>query len=423
MGQIFYDMGFLASAEVQECSATDLIGEYLGHTGPKTVKLLTKALGKVLFIDEAYRLGEGKFAKEAIDELVDSLTKPQFKGKMIVILAGYDEDINRLLKVNPGLSSRFPEEIQFSNLGPEACFALLQQELAKIPISIEEANDVQPSQSITDLFKDLASLSSWGNGRDIGTLATRITRSFFEDNRNQGTDSKVTYNDIAHHLQVLLDERKRRAAVSAHTQLQVNDLEFQLDHSKPPQPLVTTKTAVKPDATAAEDSPQAEIITSQPAQSPDTRDAGVTDAIWNELEAAKAEEERAHLAMEASVAAASDEAQAIQPGLAILAEELEQLELKPDPASEDDEEANERKRQQEALRLKVLAERLKAKEAEDRLRKAREEAEQTRKKEARVQQKLREMGVCCAGYRWVKIPGGYRCSPGGHWVGDEALGI
>jgi ATPase family associated with various cellular activities (AAA) len=419
MGQIFYDMGFLASTEVEECSATDLVGEYVGHTGPKTVKLLTKAIGKVLFIDEAYRLGEGQFAKEAIDELVDSLTKPQFKGKIVVILAGYDEDINRLLKVNSGLSSRFPEEIQFSNLSPKACFALLQQELTKIPISIEEANDVRLSQSITDLFKNLASLPSWGNGRDIGTLATRITRSFFADPHNHGTDSKVTCKDVAHHLQVLLDERKARAAVSAHTQLQVNDLEFQLDHSRPPQRVVTTETAVKTDATAAEDPPQAEIIMSQAAQFPDTRDAGVTDAIWNELEAAKAEEERTRLAMEASVVAASDEAQAIQPGLAILAGELEQLELKPDPAPGDDEEANERKRRHEALRLKMLAERLKAQEAEDRLRKA----EETRKKEAKVQQKLREMGVCCAGFRWIKMESGYRCAGGAHWVGNEALGI
>ena len=70
-----------------------------------------KGLGKVLFVDEAYRLGEGQFAKEAIDELVDSLTKPQFFGKLVVILAGYTENMNKLLKVNPGLSSRFPEEI------------------------------------------------------------------------------------------------------------------------------------------------------------------------------------------------------------------------------------------------------------------------------------------------------------------------
>jgi hypothetical protein len=113
MGQIFYNIDILSTAEYVECSALDLIAPYVGQTGPKTVAVLKKGLGKVLFVDEAYRLGEGQFAKEAIDELVDSLTKPQFFGKLVVILAGYTDNINRLLKVNPGLCSRFLEEIIF----------------------------------------------------------------------------------------------------------------------------------------------------------------------------------------------------------------------------------------------------------------------------------------------------------------------
>jgi AAA+ superfamily predicted ATPase len=94
MGQIYYDMGFLATKEVVEASVTDLIGEYLGQTGPKTIKMFEKARGKVLFIDEAYRLGQGPFAKEAIDEIVDCLTKEDFIGRIVVILAGYQEEID-----------------------------------------------------------------------------------------------------------------------------------------------------------------------------------------------------------------------------------------------------------------------------------------------------------------------------------------
>jgi hypothetical protein len=59
--------------------------------------------GKVLFIDEAYRLMDGPFAKEAMDELVDCLTKPEFASRMITILAGYDHHINSLMNMNPGL--------------------------------------------------------------------------------------------------------------------------------------------------------------------------------------------------------------------------------------------------------------------------------------------------------------------------------
>src|SRR5580698_6081405 len=105
MGRVFYDMGILSSDEVVECSASDLVGQYVGQTGPKTKKLFEKGLGKVLFVDEAYRLSEGHFAKEAVDELVGILTDETFKSKLVVILAGYDQEMNKLLAVNPGLSS------------------------------------------------------------------------------------------------------------------------------------------------------------------------------------------------------------------------------------------------------------------------------------------------------------------------------
>lgn len=118
---MYYDLGFLSQIEVVECSATDLIGQYIGQTGPKTIKQLERGLGKVFCIDEAYRLGHGQFAQEAIDELVDNITKPRFAGKMVIILAGYDNDMNNLLRVNEGLSSRFADEISFPPLSPMHC--------------------------------------------------------------------------------------------------------------------------------------------------------------------------------------------------------------------------------------------------------------------------------------------------------------
>ena len=67
MGQVFYNIGFLLITEVEECSATNLIGSYIDYTGPKIITLLEKALGKVLFIDEAYRLAENsQFTKKVI---------------------------------------------------------------------------------------------------------------------------------------------------------------------------------------------------------------------------------------------------------------------------------------------------------------------------------------------------------------------
>jgi hypothetical protein len=108
---------------------TDLVDEFVGDTGPKTQKRLEKALGKVLFIDEAYRLAEDHFAKEAMDEIVDCLTKPAFTQRLVVILAGYDADINRLMSVKPGLTSRFPET--FRSLNPQECLKLFLRRSSK----------------------------------------------------------------------------------------------------------------------------------------------------------------------------------------------------------------------------------------------------------------------------------------------------
>ena len=80
--------------------------------------MLERALGKVLFVDKVYRLGEGRFASEAIDELVDVIIKPKFFGKVV---AGYDNDMNRLMAVNPRLLSRFSEEIIFRDMTPDHC--------------------------------------------------------------------------------------------------------------------------------------------------------------------------------------------------------------------------------------------------------------------------------------------------------------
>ncbi|KAI6004453.1 ATPases of the AAA+ class [Pisolithus orientalis] len=99
LGQVYYDMGFLSSTDVVECSASDLVGQHVGHTGPQTKAVFEKVLRKVLFVDEAYRLREGKFAKEAMDEIVGLMTQERYMDKLIIVLAGYEDEMNALLQV------------------------------------------------------------------------------------------------------------------------------------------------------------------------------------------------------------------------------------------------------------------------------------------------------------------------------------
>ena len=78
IGQVFYNISFLSTIKVVEYSASEIISKYIGHTGPLVRIQLDKALSRVLFINEAYRLADGHFAKEAINELVDSVIKERY---------------------------------------------------------------------------------------------------------------------------------------------------------------------------------------------------------------------------------------------------------------------------------------------------------------------------------------------------------
>ncbi|XP_044722238.1 ATPase family associated with various cellular activities (AAA) domain-containing protein [Hirsutella rhossiliensis] len=184
LGQIFYDMGFLASDEVIECSASDLIGQHLGHTAPLVQSFLEKALGKVLFIDEAYRLGLGargvrsgtSFEEEAVGELVDGLTKLRYAQRLLVILAGYGEEMDMLIKSNRGLRGRFARDIVFPQLTPVQCMKFLGQLIGKEGIIIRDKPppSTDKKDKVHRLIKKLGATRDWSNGRDIETLAKSV---------------------------------------------------------------------------------------------------------------------------------------------------------------------------------------------------------------------------------------------------------
>ncbi len=118
-GRLFREMGVLPKGHLVECERADLVGEYIGHTAQKTREQIRRALGGILFIDEAYSLargGEKDFGKEAIDTLVKSME--DHKNELVVILAGYSREMDLFLQTNPGLKSRFPIQIEFPDYSP-----------------------------------------------------------------------------------------------------------------------------------------------------------------------------------------------------------------------------------------------------------------------------------------------------------------
>ncbi|KAJ6082498.1 P-loop containing nucleoside triphosphate hydrolase protein [Penicillium canescens] len=183
MGQVFYHMGLLASDEVIECSVSDIIGEYVGHTGPKIIRLLKRAIGKVLLIDEAYRLNDGlksdnSFSRDAVAEIVGALTSPMFQQKMVIILAGYSREMDEFINSNPGLRSRFNRTMTFTSLNPTQCIQLLVRVMQKQELDVSALGIIKEGshEGLFEHFAILSSLKGWGNARDIHTLGTRIYR-------------------------------------------------------------------------------------------------------------------------------------------------------------------------------------------------------------------------------------------------------
>lgn len=114
LGKLLKSIGVLERGHVVEVERADLVGEYIGHTAHRVRENVKKALGGILFVDEAYSLargGEKDFGKEAIDTLVKEMEDN--KDKFILILAGYKDEIEYFLSSNPGLRSRFPIQIDF----------------------------------------------------------------------------------------------------------------------------------------------------------------------------------------------------------------------------------------------------------------------------------------------------------------------
>ena len=192
VGQILGAMGTLPSGHVVETDRSGLVAEYAGQTGPKTNKLCDSALGGVLFIDEAYSLidesGDDSYGREAIQSLLKRMEDD--RDNMAVILAGYSEEMDQMIRSNPGLSSRINTRIEFEDFGPP--------DLGSIFESMCNANQYNlPADARHRLLIGFDHLyqsrdKHFGNGR--------LVRNTFEDTVRQLADRIACVNELTEDL-------------------------------------------------------------------------------------------------------------------------------------------------------------------------------------------------------------------------------
>ena len=171
MSKILHGLGYVRKGHVVTATRDDLVGQYIGHTAPKTREMLKKAMGGVLFIDEAYYLyrpeNERDYGAEAIEILLQVMESN--RDDLVVIFAGYKERMDIFYQSNPGLSSRVANHIDFPDYSAEELLAIAQLVLA--------AENYRFSQEATAAFADYIhrrmQLPFFANARSIRNAIDR----------------------------------------------------------------------------------------------------------------------------------------------------------------------------------------------------------------------------------------------------------
>ncbi|MDR7381918.1 AAA family ATPase [Promicromonospora iranensis] len=164
---IYRALGLLDKGHLVEVDRSELVAGYLGQTAEKTTAVVERALGGVLFIDEAYALAEDQYGREAVDTLVKDME--DHRDDLVVIVAGYPGPMARFVATNPGLESRFARTITFEDYSGD--------ELRQIFASMARAADFEPEAATLERFDRLAAQQARGEGFGNGRWARNVLDS------------------------------------------------------------------------------------------------------------------------------------------------------------------------------------------------------------------------------------------------------
>ena len=175
LGQIFRENGILRNGYFFEYSARDLCGEYIGQTAPKTSAICRDAYGSVLFIDEAYALYQGDdrnsdYGREALTTLVSEMEN--HRDDMVVVMAGYKDDMNKLMEGNAGLRSRMPFLLEFESYDRKQLFEIFMS-FVKKHFNYDEEFANAASEYFDSLSKEYMQSAEFANARFVRNLYER----------------------------------------------------------------------------------------------------------------------------------------------------------------------------------------------------------------------------------------------------------
>lgn len=168
MSQIYCALGILSKGQLVEVKRNDLVAGYVGQTAIKTQAVIDKAMGGVLFLDEAYTLNKGgnDFGQEAIDTILKAMEDN--RGDFVVIVAGYDELMHKFIDSNPGLKSRFKNYINFTDYTGEEMYNIFTGLCRKNQFTLTSAAGEMLKNHFAVIYEKRD--DNFGNARDVRNL-------------------------------------------------------------------------------------------------------------------------------------------------------------------------------------------------------------------------------------------------------------
>lgn len=172
MGKILYSMGAIARPDVLEVDKSQLVAGYVGQSEEKTRETIQRAMGGILFIDEAYELASDQFGKNSLDILLKQLEDK--RGQFVCIVAGYTKEMQSFINSNSGLASRFPSRncITFEDYDPKELYDIFKLFCSKEHLSIDPDAETVVKEKIQLMYQNRD--SKFGNARDVRNLFDSI---------------------------------------------------------------------------------------------------------------------------------------------------------------------------------------------------------------------------------------------------------
>ena len=204
MAEILHRLGYIRRPDVVSVTRDDLVGQYIGHTAPKTKEVLKKAMGGVLFIDEAYYLykpeNERDYGAESIEILLQIMENN--RDDLVVILAGYKDRMDKFFQSNPGMSSRIAHHIDFPDYSPDELLAIATLMLEKMQYALSP----EARKAFREYIERRQKLPHFANARSMRNALDRA-RLRQANRLFESTTKKLFRHDL-----MTLEERDIRAS-------------------------------------------------------------------------------------------------------------------------------------------------------------------------------------------------------------------